>query len=135
MTGTLIFWLAIALVIVVAYVVLAPKFTDGPSPYARIMAAHIDITTLQNCLAAFHKDNGYYLRGTNGLLALMQKPDGATNWHGPYFDPPQLPIDPWGNAYQYAYPGKHNPTGYDLWSAGPDGKSGDADDIRNWQTQ
>jgi hypothetical protein len=35
-----------------------------------------------------------------------------------------LPKDPWGNPYIYYYPGKHNPTGYDLLSVGPDGKEG-----------
>ena len=34
----------------------------------------------------------------------------------------KLPMDPWGNAYVYYYPGKHNPSGYDLLSIGPDGR-------------
>ena len=40
--------------------------------------------------------------------------------------------DPWGNAYEYKYPGTHNKGSYDLWSKGPDGSSGTADDIGNW---
>jgi hypothetical protein len=47
--------------------------------------------------------------------------------------PPKLPIDPWGNPYIYYYPGKHNPTSYDLLSAGPDGKEGTDDDVVNWR--
>ena len=55
--------------------------------------------------------------------------------------------DPYGNPFYYRYPGKVWPSGFDLWSAGPDGlhgakKSHDpndaldgapADDIGNWQ--
>jgi general secretion pathway protein G len=43
-----------------------------------------------------------------------------------------MPTDPWHNPYIYYFPGKHNPSGYDLLSAGPDGKEGTADDIGNW---
>ena len=41
--------------------------------------------------------------------------------------------DPWGNAYQYKYPGTHKGEDFDLWSKGPDGNSGTADDITNWE--
>ncbi|WP_294504063.1 type II secretion system protein GspG [uncultured Victivallis sp.] len=33
-------------------------------------------------------------------------------------------IDGWGNKIYYAYPGKFNKTGYDLYSAGADGRMG-----------
>jgi general secretion pathway protein G len=44
-----------------------------------------------------------------------------------------VPRDPWGNEYQYVYPGTHNRDSYDLWSSGPDGKPGGGDDIANWE--
>ena len=115
--------------------VLLHKSVSHPSPYARITAASIDITNIQNGLITFRLDNGYYPGGTNGLLALVQKPYGATNWHGPYFDPPTIPQDPWGNPFLYSFPGKHNPASYVLWSAGPDEKSETDDDIGNWTTK
>ena len=74
-------------------------------------------------------DNGFYPRS---LQDLIQQPSNARNWHGPYLDPPVLPVDPWGNPYIYYYPGKHNPSGYDLLSIGPDGKEGTDDDIVSW---
>lgn len=40
--------------------------------------------------------------------------------------------DPWGRAYVYYYPGKHNRGSYDLLSLGPDGQEGTEDDITNW---
>jgi general secretion pathway protein G len=63
---------------------------------------------------------------------LIQQPGDVKGWHGPYLDSNQLPVDPWGNPYIYYFPGKHNASGYDLLSAGLDGKEGTDDDIGNW---
>ena len=35
--------------------------------------------------------------------------------------------DPWGNPYQYRYPGEENPDAFDLWTVTPDGRT-----IGNW---
>ena len=43
-------------------------------------------------------------------------------------DPSAL-SDPWGHPYQYRNPGKRHPEGFDVYSLGPDGKDGTADDI------
>ena len=44
-------------------------------------------------------------------------------------------VDPWGNPWQFRNqkgdPNQENPD-FDLWSLGPDGKNGTADDIKNW---
>jgi general secretion pathway protein G len=66
-----------------------------------------------------------------GLQALMTAPSGkADRWTGPYVE--KIPLDPWGEPYQYAYPGTRNKGSYDLWSKGPDKQSGTEDDIGNW---
>ena len=44
-----------------------------------------------------------------------------------------VPVDPWGNPYQYRQPGEHGE--YDLWSFGNDGQpggTGEAADVTNW---
>jgi hypothetical protein len=41
-------------------------------------------------------------------------------------------LDPWGNRFNYAAPGRHNLDRFDVWSLGPDGQDGTADDIGNW---
>lgn len=67
-----------------------------------------------------------------GLSALLNPPtERADRWKGPYIE--KLPEDPWGNPYQYKYPGTKNPDGYDLWSLGPDGAQSEAGNIGNWQ--
>jgi general secretion pathway protein G len=82
-------------------------------------------------LNAFEVDMGYYPKS---LVELIQQPrsTGAQNWHGPYLDSDAIPKDPWGNEYVYGCPGKHNPSSYDVSSAGPDGQMGTDDDICNW---
>jgi general secretion pathway protein G len=121
--------LVVAILGILAALVI-PKIA-GKSEEARIMAANTDIKSgIKSALDSYNVDMGTY---PASLQDLVQAPHNAKNWHGPYFDPPQLPTDPWQNAYLYAFPGKHNPASYDLWSAGPDGKSGTSDDIGNWQ--
>ena len=86
-------------------------------------------TGVESLIDSFKVDNGFYPKS---LQDLIQQPSNAKNWHGPYFDPPKLPVDPWGHPYIYIYPGKHDTNGYDFFSAGPDGKPGTQDDIGNW---
>jgi general secretion pathway protein G len=74
-------------------------------------------------------------RMSDGLQALVSQParlDRAERYRtGGYIR--RLPLDPWGNPYRYAYPGRH--AAYDLYSFGADGREGgegnDAD-IGNW---
>ena len=63
------------------------------------------------------------------LVDLTTQPAGTYDMQ--LVDPLALK-DPWNNPYQYQTPGVHNRSSYDLWSAGPDGVSGTADDIGNW---
>ena len=119
--------LVVAIIGILAALVI-PRIA-GKSEEARITAAHADIYGgIKSALDQFEVDNGRY---PNSLQDLLQQPRNAPNWHGPYLDPAQLPIDPWNDPYQYAFPGKHNPTGYDLWSAGPPGEN---NPIGNWPT-
>ena len=65
---------------------------------------------------------------------LERRPDELKEnekWDGPYIRSPKLLLDPWGNKYEYLAPGNRNPRRYDLWSVGPDGISGNEDDILN----
>ena len=54
-------------------------------------------------------------------------------WAGPHIQ--DIPDDPWGNPYVYAYPGTQNAhlDKPDIWSWGPDRQSGTEDDIGNWK--
>lgn len=91
--------------------------------------------SLKTSLVRYKIDLGGYPTTAEGLQALLTPPgDGADRWRGPYVEVSgnRLPVDPWGEPYQYQYPGTHNKDGYDLFSKGPDKTSGTADDIGNW---
>lgn len=69
----------------------------------------------------------------DGLKALVVCPDGkADRWKGPYVKDEKALTDGFGKPYGYRSPGVKNPGKYDLWSFGPDGQDGTADDIGNW---
>jgi len=83
-------------------------------------------------LVSYMTDMNSYPTTAQGLEALVAQPAGAEGrWKGPYMD--KLPDDPWGEPYQYRYPGKHNPNKYDVWSLGPDRKPDSGDEIGNWE--
>ena len=87
---------------------------------ARVTAAQTQIAVFGTALDAYEVDTGSYPRGQDGLSQLVIQPADVTNWRGPYLKS-DIPLDPWGRPYIYEYPGRVNPTGYDLRSAGPDG--------------
>ncbi|TVR50784.1 MAG: type II secretion system protein GspG [Puniceicoccaceae bacterium] len=83
-------------------------------------------------LTNYRIDMGSYPSTAEGLQALITAPDGRSGrWRGPYIEGNQVPNDPWGNPYQYRFPGTRNPSGFDLYSFGPDGVDSDQN-IGNW---
>lgn len=127
---TMVELLLVLVILAILAAIVVPKVT-GRSEQARITAAKTQVASFETSLDAFEVDNGYYPKGADGLQDLIEEPDGAKNWHGPYMK--EIPLDPWGNAYLYEYPGKHNEKGFDLMSMGPDARVGGDDDITNWK--
>ncbi|WP_291841909.1 type II secretion system major pseudopilin GspG [Maricaulis sp.] len=102
---------------------------------ALLQKARTDIATLEQALDAYRLDMREYPNSEAGLQALVTPPRGvdASRYRsGGYVR--RLQDDPWGNPYQYAYPGQHGMI--DIYSLGADGREGgeglDAD-IGNWQ--
>jgi general secretion pathway protein G len=129
---TLIELLLVLVILGILAAIVVPKFA-GRTEQARQAAALTQISSFSTALDAFEVDNGYYPKGRNGLMELVQQSRDAQNWHGPYIK--DVPKDPWGNDYIYECPGRHNPSSYDLSSMGPDLRAGTDDDITNWQPQ
>ena len=89
--------------------------------------------SLQAPLNAYRIHLGDFPSTAEGLAALVAAPaNRADRWRGPYLQDSKLPVDPWGEPYQYRYPGVKNKNGFDLWSKGPDKTDGTDDDIGNW---
>jgi len=128
---TLIELLLVLVILGILAAIVVPKFS-GRTEQARRTAAESQIATFGTALDAFEVDNGFYPKGRNGLNDLVVQPRDTPNWKGPYLKG-AIPNDPWQHPYIYECPGKHNPTSYDLMSAGIDGRVGGDDDITNWQ--
>jgi len=127
---TLIELLLVLVILTALAAVVVPKFTRR-SEQARITAANTDIANLGLALDAFEIDIGRFPTTAEGLTALLEPPLNSVGWNGPYIKK-GIPVDPWGKAYVYQYPGQYNTYGYDLYSYGPNGQEGGDDDIVNW---
>jgi len=127
---TLVEMLLVLVIIGVLAAIVIPKIA-GRGEDARLQAAKTQISSFGTALDMFEVDNGYYPKGKDGLNDLLQAPRDASNWKGPYLKS-EIPLDPWNHPYLYECPGKHNTAGYDLSSAGPDGRQGNEDDLTSW---
>lgn len=106
-------------------------FGQGQEAVAKIFVRD----SIKTPLTRYRIDIGDYPATNEGLAALLTAPTNVTDkWHGPYMDVPgnKAPVDPWGQPYEYRYPGVKNPGGYDVFSKGPDKTAETADDIGNW---
>jgi general secretion pathway protein G len=100
---------------------------------AKVDAAKIEIQNIGAALDLYRLDMSRYPLQQEGLQALIEAPAGVDRWSGPYLKQKKTPIDPWGHAYVYRFPGAHGE--YDLYSVGPDAPTGTAGDnpaITNW---
>ena len=113
--------------------VMVIKFADKTQE-ANLIKIKTDIKALESALIQYSSDNFMYPTTEQGLEALENKPTSRP-------EPKQyarngyikLNMDPWGNPYQYAYPGEFGE--YDIYSFGADGEEGGEDmaqDIGNW---
>ena len=103
---------------------------------SKTKVAKLQIEELSNSLDLFKIDAGRYPDAQEGLQALVQAPSSlaADRWRGPYLKKKTIPKDPWGNDYQYTFPGKHG--AFDIVSLGSDGKQGgegEAKDVASWE--
>lgn len=124
----------LVMVILVSLATLSIGVYSRVQKSQQIKVATAAINNLKSFLYAYYSDTNGYPTTSQGLNALLQPPGDLKNpqrWSGPYVE--KVPDDPWGNPFQYASPGTHKQDEYDLWSLGPDGQSGTADDIGNWQ--
>ena len=129
------------LIIVIAIIAILAALV-GPSIFqnvgdAKRSAAKSQIEMLSTALGAYRLDNDFYPASDQGLASLRQMPtsgDTPRNWRGPYLTR-EVPVDPWGRPYVYSSPGKANPTSFDLYTLGRDGKpggDGEDADITSW---
>ena len=101
---------------------------------SKTKTAKLQIEDLGAALDLYRLEVGRYPSTGEGLAALVGQPSGAANWNGPYLKKKNVPEDPWGNEYQYRFPGENGP--YDLYSLGADnanGGDGENKDVVSWE--
>ena len=109
----------------------------GPRMFGKVgtskqKAAQAQISLFGTALDTYRLDVGKYPTTDQGLDALRRQPEDLPNWDGPYL-PKEVPLDPWGNPYEYRSPGEQGD--YDLLSLGADGRpggEGEDADIVSW---
>ncbi len=130
---TLLEIIVVVAIIAILAAYIAPKVA-GRVDDARISKAKSDIRVLESSLELYKLDNFTYPSSEQGLQALVTRPSGENtkNWReGGYIK--KLNKDPWGNDYQYSYPGSNGE--FDVYSLGADAQVGGTDeaaDIGNW---
>ncbi len=104
---------------------------------AAVRKARIDIGVIETALDQYRLDMLRYPTTEQGLEALLNVPSDARqpeNYRPGGYLRGAVPLDPWGNVYQYRIPGDRGGA-FDLFSLGADGEPGgeglDAD-IGNW---
>ena len=123
----------LVVVIIGMLITVAVVKLSGQSEKARLVATRHQIDAYKTALGLYDLDHGLFPSTDQGLNALIVQPPNLPNWKGPYLDPPVIRKDQWAHDFVYRYPGQKIPSGYDLFSVGPNGIEGDEDDIGNWQ--
>lgn len=122
--------LEIMLVVSIIVIILGVAISKlgNTTAIAKTMRVQADIQAIKTQLQLYESMNGFYPTTEQGLQALVTQPSNdprPARWYQLF---KELPTDPWGNGYIYKSPGLKNPSGYDLYSAGPDRQADTADD-------
>ena len=131
---TLIEIMVVVVILGILAALVVPQVMSRPDQ-AKVTVAQGDIKGIASALYMYKLDNHSYPSTQQGLEALVKKPSGnpaAKNWNKDGYLK-RVPVDPWGNDYQYLSPGTRG--AFDLYSLGADGKQGGTDlnaDIGNW---
>ncbi|MBI5614709.1 MAG: type II secretion system major pseudopilin GspG [Gammaproteobacteria bacterium] len=134
---TLIEVMVVVVILGILAAIVVPRIMSRPDE-ARVVKAQQDMRAVGAALDLYKLDNFAYPTTDQGLDALVKRPvqlpNGAKWRDGGYLA--KLPVDPWGNPYQYLRPGQHGE--YDLWTLGADGTPGGEgvnQDLGNWNIQ
>ncbi|BBB26755.1 type II secretion system major pseudopilin GspG [Amphritea japonica] len=101
---------------------------------SKTKTAMLQIQELGAALDLYRLEVGSYPNTEQGLDALINRPEAANSWNGPYLKKKVIRMDPWGQHYHYKFPGEFGE--YDLFSLGADnheGGEGEKADIVSWK--
>lgn len=119
--GLTILELMIVLVILSLIGTVVAVQVVGQMDRAKVDVARLQMRQLQNALTLFQLDTHRYPTAAEGLAVLIDPPQDASGWRGPYIKNKDLLADPWGHTVAYAV---DDAGVYGLTSRGGDGKDG-----------
>ena len=129
---TLIEMLIVMVILGLLAALVGPRMF-GKVGKSRQKAAKAQISLFETALDTYRLDTSKYPTTDQGLEALRVNPGDVGRWDGPYL-PKNVPLDPWGQAYQYRSPGEHGD--FDIISFGADGAEGgegEDEDVVSWK--
>ncbi len=123
--------LVMAILVVMASMVTLAFLTIQRN--AQSDAAFTQASLLASECKRFKMNTGIFPQKLDDLIVA---PQGMTprKWKGPYLDSDQIPVDPWGNPYEYVIPQSNQGNVVErvvIISYGPDGQKGTDDDINS----
>lgn len=137
---TLVEVLVVMAILVLLAGLVAPRIL-GSKKKANIQTVTTQIGGFKSALERYALDMDTFPTTEQGLESLVKEPEtegdttdsAKSRWDGPYLNSDELPVDPWGNDYQYEFPGTHGKgESPEIWSLGPDGEDDTEDDIVSW---
>jgi general secretion pathway protein G len=130
---TLIELLVVVTIIAMFGALVLPRLWKKVSG-AKQTVAREQINGFITALGMYKLDTGRFPSTEQGLQALRIRPQDEARWDGPYL-PQDVPLDPWGHAYVYKFPGDHGEEP-DIITYGADGREGgdgENADIVSWK--
>ncbi|GLR11953.1 type II secretion system protein GspG [Chitinimonas prasina] len=129
---TLVELLVVLVIIGMLAAMIGPRVL-GHVDTSKVTTAEAQVKMLKGSLETMRLDINRFPSASEGIELLVTAPTDEklrNKWRGPYLDDVTVPLDPWGNAYQYSLPGSSGRP-YALYSFGadgvPGGEGGDAD--------
>lgn len=121
---TLLEMLVVLVIVGLLVSMVGPRlFTKVDS--AKVQTTQAQIKLLRGAIETMRLDINIYPSAEQGLRLLTDQPTEPGlrgRWRGPYLEG-AVPLDPWGNPYQYAPPAASGQP-FTLYSFGGDGKTG-----------
>ncbi|MFN3842951.1 MAG: type II secretion system major pseudopilin GspG [Rehaibacterium terrae] len=121
---TLLEMLVVLVIIGLIASLVGPRLFDRVDT-SKVQVAETQVRMLRGALETFRLEVGRLPSESEGLAVLYTPPAderARARWRGPYIDEP-VPLDPWGNPYQYSIPGRDGMP-FALYSLGADGQRG-----------
>lgn len=101
----------------------------GIGDSAKIQRVRGDFQSIGSALQSYKINAGNFPTTQQGLKALVEKPTSTPVPKDWTRIADKVPTDPWQKEYGYRFPGRKDPTKFEIISLGPDGIEGNEDDL------